>query len=197
MDSTTVLKTCGSQSRIIQLCALAAIACVTACTLGHLAGMPFAIDFWWYAAVATVFISVAVIATVRESLRGAAKLSRPTAASLAVATLVVACFNFAASGGFLDGTSRLAETPKHQVRPDTVACIPVGGMTCSGCEHHLSEILLKVDGVASTTASAAARTVTVTLDSDRTTVQELIRAINVGTGYTASESGTTTWRVSE
>lgn len=62
--------------------------------------------------------------------------------------------------------------------------INVKGMTCEGCEQHVSGALRKVPGVASAEASHARASATVTYDPTRTNIEQLMAAID-STGYTA------------
>lgn len=62
--------------------------------------------------------------------------------------------------------------------------IDVKGMTCDGCEQHVSGALRKVPGVASATASYTDAAATVTYDPTRTNIEQLMAAID-STGYMA------------
>lgn len=67
--------------------------------------------------------------------------------------------------------------------------IDVKGMTCSGCEAHVSGALMHVDGVVNAEASYEQGTATVTYDPSRTDLQQLFAAID-STGYNALDTRT-------
>jgi mercuric ion transport protein len=68
------------------------------------------------------------------------------------------------------------------------ATIPVEGMTCATCEFAVNTALRRVDGVKSADASAAAKSVVVDYDGEKTSVPRLVEAINA-TGYHATLPG--------
>lgn len=71
-----------------------------------------------------------------------------------------------------------AQTPVQRI------VIDVKGVTCEGCEQHVSGALRKVPGVASANASYVEATATVTYDPTRTNIEQLMAAID-STGYEA------------
>lgn len=75
-------------------------------------------------------------------------------------------------------TTVTGQTPVERI------VIDVKGMTCEGCEQHVSGALRKVPGVASAEASYADAVATVTFDPTTTSVQQLMAAID-STGYKA------------
>jgi len=67
--------------------------------------------------------------------------------------------------------------------------IDVKGMTCEGCEAHVSGALLEVDGVIEAEASYEQGTATVAYDPSRTDLQQFFAAID-STGYKALDTRT-------
>ncbi|MCB9304680.1 MAG: mercuric transport protein MerTP [Lewinellaceae bacterium] len=62
------------------------------------------------------------------------------------------------------------------------ATFSVSGMTCTGCEEHVSHEVNKLDGIVEVKASYANENVIVQFDSSKTSVAEVEKAIN-STGY--------------
>jgi mercuric ion transport protein len=60
----------------------------------------------------------------------------------------------------------------------------IEGMTCSGCEEHVSSEINKLKGIAEVVVSYEKGTAIVAFDGKQTTVEDIIKAINA-TGYNA------------
>jgi len=67
----------------------------------------------------------------------------------------------------------------------TEVTIPVQGMTCGSCEHHIETEVIRKDGVVEIKADHVKAFAHVKYDSSKISLQELVAAIN-GTGYQAS-----------
>lgn len=66
--------------------------------------------------------------------------------------------------------------------------IPVQGMTCGSCEHHIETEVIRKDGVVEIKADHVKAFAHVKYDSSKISLTELVAAIN-GTGYIASMPG--------
>ena len=66
----------------------------------------------------------------------------------------------------------------------SLVTIPVKGMTCATCTLSVQQGLKKIDGVLTADASLTRESVTAKYDPERTTIREMVDAIN-GIGYKA------------
>ena len=64
--------------------------------------------------------------------------------------------------------------------------IPVQGMTCGSCEHHIETEVKRKDGIVEIKADHEKAVACVKYDSTKISLDELVAAINE-TGYTASK----------
>ncbi len=71
----------------------------------------------------------------------------------------------------------------------TEASIPVQGMTCGSCEHHIETEVIRKDGVFEIKADHEKAMAVVKYDSSKISLDELVAAINE-TGYKARLPGT-------
>ena len=100
---------------------------------------------------------------------------------LAVVFLAVPSF----TGGDGPVTGKAAEVYIKQGQLMT-ATFMVDGMTCGGCEKHVSDAVYKVDGVVEIEASYAEKNTVVTFDAGQTNAESIAAAIAT-TGYTVTE----------
>jgi copper chaperone CopZ len=68
----------------------------------------------------------------------------------------------------------------------TEASIPVQGMTCGSCEHHIETEVIRKDGVVEIKADHEKAMAFVKYDSSKVSLDQLVAAINE-TGYKASK----------
>lgn len=66
--------------------------------------------------------------------------------------------------------------------------LQVGGMTCTGCESRVANVLGRLDGVRNTTADHQAGEVRVLFDPEQTSAEAIGAAI-AGAGYQVSGQG--------
>ncbi|HHS95678.1 MAG TPA: heavy-metal-associated domain-containing protein, partial [Phaeodactylibacter sp.] len=62
----------------------------------------------------------------------------------------------------------------------------VQGMTCGGCERHVSDAVTKLEGIIEVSASFENKNTIVKFDKTKTTIEEIQKAI-AGTGYKVKE----------
>ena len=106
------------------------------------------------------------------------KISRWGSASLmGIFTLFIA---LAFSCGKKSDQTRQAEPIVTEVN------IPVQGMTCGSCEHHIETEVKRKDGIVEIKADHEKAVASVKYDSTKISLDELVAAINE-TGYTASK----------
>ncbi|NIR52523.1 hypothetical protein GWO43_28420 [candidate division KSB1 bacterium] len=108
-----------------------------------------------------------------------------TQTTLTVATLAVLFFLganlYTYSGGLFGANSTRDATIPAQLEQVT---IPVEGMTCFTCEISVEHAAKGVDGVFQADASTQKKSVTIEYDPDKTSVPEIVDAVNA-TGYRA------------
>jgi Cu+-exporting ATPase len=75
--------------------------------------------------------------------------------------------------------------PETEEPTMTTTTLAVDGMTCGNCENAIQTSVGKLPGVQSISASHTEKSVTVTYDSDRVTVPEILEAISA-LGFTPS-----------
>lgn len=73
-------------------------------------------------------------------------------------------------------------------QPPAQGELTVEGMTCSGCARRVESLLGRTSGVHEARVDLAARTVTVRLDPEQTSLQALARALTAA-GYRAAPAG--------
>lgn len=84
---------------------------------------------------------------------------------------------------FISSCQKTNET--KQVEPIiTEVDIPVQGMTCGSCEHHIETEVIRKDGIVEIKADHQKAFAHVKYDSSKISMDELVAAINE-TGYTA------------
>ena len=142
---------------------------------------------WYFIAIAAVLLAMSWFSFLREKRRCetercqmvGGKLSRTV---LPIATLAVVAFfglnlyTYAGDGGGVNLVSAVyAET----------TTIPVEGMTCFSCTVHVETSLKELDGVGEVKASVPNKTVMVSYDPAKISVNALVEAVNK-TGYRAT-----------
>jgi copper chaperone CopZ len=100
---------------------------------------------------------------------------------LAVAFLAIPSF----TGGDGPVTGKAAVSPTDRSELMT-ATFTVEGMTCGGCEKHVSDVVYKLDGVVEIEASYVEKNTVVTFDAGQTNAESIAVAIAT-TGYTVAE----------
>lgn len=63
----------------------------------------------------------------------------------------------------------------------------IEGMTCSGCEHHVNQVLREREGVVEASSSHQEGMATMKFDSSRTSSEKLAVAVEEATGYEVTE----------
>lgn len=61
--------------------------------------------------------------------------------------------------------------------------LTIEGMTCTGCEHLVNQVLLYSDGVLNATASYETGQATVKFDKSKVSIDELAKSVEIETGY--------------
>jgi len=74
----------------------------------------------------------------------------------------------------------------NQITTEKIS-LPVEGMTCASCEHHIKAEIDKLPGIVEATASFADAQATVLFDPTRITVVEIEKAIDAS-GYSVIHS---------
>lgn len=143
---------------------------------------------WWFVGGGILLISIAWSYYFKEKRTCDLKScqvenKRATLATLIIATLIVAFFVGLNLYTYL-GKSSEVKPVSSQVNLQYIE-IPVEGMTCFTCELTVSTALKKIDGVVEATASAKEEKAKVKYDPDKTSINQLVEAINK-TGYKAS-----------
>lgn len=63
------------------------------------------------------------------------------------------------------------------------AHLTIEGMTCTGCEHHVNQVLLNRDGVLDAVASYETGGATVKFDKSKVSIEQLAKSVETETGY--------------
>ncbi|MBI1882769.1 MAG: heavy-metal-associated domain-containing protein [Chlamydiae bacterium] len=109
---------------------------------------------------------------------GGRKMTKNILISASVVVLALAGLNFFtyAKGNLKEGLSKSG----------VQVSIPVKGMSCFTCEIAIQQAVKKLPGVSSVQASAREGTAQVSYDSQKTSLDEIVNAVN-GTGYKAEK----------
>lgn len=67
------------------------------------------------------------------------------------------------------------------------ASLSIEGMTCTGCEHHVNQILNNSIGVVEASSSYQTGTANLKFDKTKNTIDELAVAVEKATGYTVTD----------
>ncbi len=143
---------------------------------------------WWFLGGGVLLITVAWRYYFKEKRTCDLKScqmenKRMTQIILTLASLIVAFFVGLNLYAYLGKSTE--EIPATTITNSKEVIIPVEGMSCFTCELTVTQALKKVEGVINATASAKEKTARVTYNTDKTSINKLIEAINK-TGYKAN-----------
>jgi len=100
-----------------------------------------------------------------------------------LAVVFLAIPSFTGGDGPVTGKAAVSPTDRSELM---TATFTVEGMTCGGCEKHVSDVVYKLDGVVEIEASYAEKNTVVTFNAGQTNAESIAVAIAT-TGYTVAE----------
>jgi copper chaperone CopZ len=144
---------------------------------------------WLFVIAAIVVLAWAWVKYFREETRCACEHRAMNGRGPSLLTLLIASAIVLGFAALNVSSYVFAETPPVPQAFGTAdlqrVVIPVEGMSCTTCEIAVRHALKRIDGVKSVHVSLATKTATVDYEAAKTTLEQLVAAIN-STGYRAS-----------